>query len=144
MKRYLISSLLCLSFLHAQTFEIKDFESDIFSKEGNKLRGVTLSIWLEGEGLDRYGYQIKDALNIVLSSFYLEDLLTSKGKEGFKKSFKQYLKKKYSITLDNLYFNELKRSSRSLDIDALILALKEAGFIQKGKSVKKVFDSLEN
>jgi len=129
--------------LRADIFEIRDFESDIFSKEGNKLKQVTLSVWLEGKDLDRYGFQIKDTLNIIISSFYLEDLLTSKGKERFKDSFTAYLTKHYSIALENIYINTMKRTHNSLDIDELIEALKEAGFIQKRKTIKKVFEALE-
>ncbi len=144
MIQYILSLLVLLQLtVAADTFEIRDFESDIFSKEGNKLRQVTLSVWLEGKDLDRYGFQIKDALNIIISSFYLEDLLTSKGKEQFKDSFTQYLKKKYQIPLDNIYINTLKRSKNSLEVDELIEALKAAGYIPKKKTIKKVFDAIE-
>jgi len=144
MSKHILSLLVLWQLaLSADTFEIRDFESDIFSKEGNKLRQVTLSVWLEGKDLDRYGFQIKDSLNIIISSFYLEDLLTSKGKEQFKDSFTAYLKKKYQIPLDNIYINTMKRSQNSLEVDELIEALKAAGFIQKKKTIKKVFDSLE-
>ena len=140
-----ILSLLLLTqiVLHAQIYEIKEFESDVFSKEGNKLRQISLSLWLQGENLDHYGVQIKDSLNIIVSSFYLEDLLTSQGKEKFKTSFKNYLAKKYDIEIEQLYFNTLKRSHNNLEIDELITALKEAGYIHKNSSIKKVFESIE-
>ena len=130
--------------LFSGVFEIKEFESDIFSRDGNKLRQVALSMWMEGENLDKYGYQITDALNIIISSFYLEDLFTSKGKEQFKASLKKYTKKKYGITINTLYLNKFKRANTALDADEIVEALREAGCCKKGgSSVKKVFDTID-
>ena len=130
--------------LFSGVFEIKAFESDIFSRDGNKLRQVALSMWMEGDNLDKYGYQITDALNIIISSFYLEDLFTSKGKEQFKASLKKYTKKKYGITIKTLYLNKFKRANTALDTDEIVAALREAGCCKKGSnSVKKAFDTIE-
>ena len=129
--------------LFSGVFEIKEFESDIFSRDGNKLRQVTLSLWMEGDNLDRYGYQITDALNIIISSFYLEDLFTSKGKEQFKKSLTQYVHKKYAIKINALYLNKFKRSNPDIDVSELVAALKEAGIFRQGNSIKGVFENIE-
>ena len=51
---------------------------------------------------------IYDALNIVVGSFYAEDIMTSKGKESFKSTLTKYIDKKHSITIDDIYIIRLK------------------------------------
>jgi len=144
MKRYGALFLLLQFLLCAQVYEIKAFESDIFSKKGNNLKQISLSLTFEGKFLEKEEHKIADALNIVISSFYLEDLFTSKGKEQFKKSLIAYLAKKYAITVEALYLDNMKRLTNDIEIDALVKALKEQGYCQqKTKSAKKVFDTIE-
>jgi uncharacterized protein (DUF2252 family) len=142
MIRALIFSLLCWTSLTAEVYHVDDFESDIFSREGNKLKKISLSLRIEGRDLKENDYKITDALNIIISSFYLEDLFTSKGKEQFKQSLSKYLEKKYSVEADIIYFKKFTLSQTAIDIDALISALKEAGYTKKEKSFKKVFETI--
>ncbi len=86
--------LLIVSYLFADTIHIDKLQSDLFSKDGNKLKKIEISLQLEGRSLRTNRHKILDALNIILSSFYIEDLFTSKGKERFKEQLKKYIEKK--------------------------------------------------
>ena len=126
----------------AEVYEVKHFESDIFSRDGNKLKKVSLSLRIEGRDLKENDYKITDALNIIISSFYLEDLFTSKGKELFKSSLSKYLEKRYSVEADTIYFKKFRLIAAPFEIDDLIRALKDEGCCHKQKSAKKVFDTI--
>jgi len=127
----------------AEVYEVSHFQSDIFSKNGNTLKKVTLSLRIEGRDLKENDYKITDALNIIISSFYLEDLFTSKGKEKFKDSLSTYLEKKYSVEADVIYLKKFKITPTSLEISDFIEALKAEGCCKKSNVVKKVFDTIE-
>lgn len=131
------------TFAQAEVYEVSNFQSDIFSKKGNILKKVTLSLRIEGRDLQENDYKITDALNIIISSFYLEDLFTSKGKEQFKNSLSQYLEKKYSVEADAIYLKKFKITPSSLEVADFIEALKAEGCCQKPNVVKKVFDTIE-
>ncbi len=130
------------SFALAEVYEVSNFQSDIFSRNGNKLKKVTLSLRIEGRDLKENDYKITDALNIIISSFYLEDLFTSKGKERFKSSLSHYLEKKYSVEADAIYLKKFKITPNSLEVSDLIDALKAEGCCHKANIAKKVFDSI--
>jgi hypothetical protein len=142
--RKLLLSWLLISFLRAEIYEIPSFESDIFSKNSLKLKPISLSIVFEGEDLTQNRLKLKDSLNVLISSFYLEDLFTSKGKERFKNSLKKYLYQKYSLKIDSIYIKELKRDRSSIEMDELIEALKREGCCKKDSTkAKKLFESIE-
>ena len=135
--------LLINTFVQAEVYEVSNFQSDIFSKKGNSLKKVTLSLRIEGRDLQENDYKITDALNIIISSFYLEDLFTSKGKEQFKNSLSHYLEKKYNVEADVIYLKKFKITPTSLEIIDIIEALKAEGCCHKSNVVKKVFDTME-
>ncbi len=142
-RKILLSWIVIQTFALAEVYEVSNFQSDIFSRDGNKLKKVTLSLRMEGRDLKENDYKITDALNIIISSFYLEDLFTSKGKERFKSSLSQYLEKKYNVEADAIYLKKFKITPVSLDVADLIEALKAEGCCQKPTIVKKVFDTIE-
>ncbi len=142
-ERILIVWLFLYTFVVAEVYEISNFQSDIFSKDGNKLKKVTLSLRMEGRDLNENSYKVRDALNIIISSFYLEDLFTSKGKEGFKQALRQYLSTKYKIQADQIYLNKFKITPTPLEISELIDALKAEGCCVKSNNAKKVFDTIQ-
>lgn len=131
------------TFSFAEVYKVSNFQSDIFSRDGNKLKKVTLSLRIEGRDLKENDYKIIDALNIIISSFYLEDLFTSKGKEQFKSSLSKYLEKKYAVEADTIYIKKFKITPSSLDIADFIDALKAEGCCKKATVIKKVFDTIE-
>ncbi len=131
--------LLLTTSLLGEVYSVNNFESDIFSRNGNKLKKVAMSLRIEGRDLKENDYKITDALNIIISSFYMEDLFTSQGKERFKTSLSKYLEKKYSVEADTIYLQKFKLSQASTDVDELIAALKAEGCCHKENSVKKAF-----
>ncbi len=142
MKILLALSLLLLS-LYADSVDMLDFEAELFSKESRFMKKVSVSLHLEGNGLQAKTYALEDGLNILLSSYYLEDLLTSKGKEGFKKSFIQFMKKRYKVPINDLYILKMVQIHTITDIDELIEALKKQGCCSNQKSIKKLFNRVE-
>ncbi|HIP46395.1 MAG TPA: flagellar basal body-associated FliL family protein [Campylobacterales bacterium] len=142
-RKILFISLFIYASAFAEVYEVLNFQSDIFSKKGNNLKKVTLSLRIEGRDLQENDYKITDALNIIISSFYLEDLFTSKGKEKFKNSLSQYLEKKYSVEADTIYLKKFKITPSSLEVEDFIEALKAEGCCHKQNLVKKVFDTIE-
>ncbi len=144
MVRVLIPLLFASSLLFGELYKVPDFETDIFSKEGNKLKKIELSIMFDGENVRAADYKLLDALNVVISSFYLEDLFTSKGKERFKKLLRQYILKKYMIDIDFIYILKLDIKER-IDIDMLLQKLKKIEYSSKQSKPEPLRqDSLEN
>ncbi len=143
MRRVITTLLLALT-LMADSVDLIEFENDLFSKYSKNLKKVAISLHLEGQNLQINSYSIQDSLNIVLSSFYLEDLLTSKGKEEFKEALKKYLKNRHKIRVDSVYILKLTQVDLIPDIDKLIEALKKNGCCSmKGSSIKKKFEDIE-
>ncbi len=119
MKKILLLLLFTGSLLFGELYKISDFETDIFSKEGNRLKKIELVIMFEGDNVRQYDYKLLDALNIVISSFYIEDLFTSKGKERFKDLLQQYILKKYMIDIDFIYILRFGIKEQ-IDLDTLL------------------------
>jgi len=124
MWKTLFALLLTSSLLFGELYKVSDFEADIFSKDGNQLKKIELTLIFEGDNIRPYDYKLLDALNIVISSFYIEDLFTSKGKERFKKLLTQYIVKKYMIDIDFIYIINFGIKER-VDIDTLLKKLEK-------------------
>jgi hypothetical protein len=120
--------LLIVSSLFSDTIHIDKLQSDLFSKEGNRLKKIEISLQLEGRNLRTNRYKIVDALNIILSSFYIEDLFTSKGKERFKEQLKKYIQKKYQVDIDFVYLKSFQLKYETASIEEFINALKKEGY----------------
>ncbi len=118
--------------LSADILEIKDFKSDIYSKSTNELQKVEATLIFEGRDLKENRYRVMDALNIVIGSFFFEDLMTSKGKEEFKTLLIKYLSKKYGIDVDDILIVKLLKSD-NIKIKEFIKELKKEGCCNKGK-----------
>ncbi len=125
MKKFFILLLLPL-FLSAEMLNINNFSTDIFSKIDKTPKKITLSLMIQGRYVKDENYKILDALNVVIGSFYIENLLTSKGKENFKKLLINYTAQKYSIDIDNVYIEKLIIDQNSSAND-IISALKQGG-----------------
>lgn len=135
MKKLLISLFLVLPLI-GETIEIDEFVTDIYSKNSNSLKKIEMSLVIETNTTDSL-YKVKDALNIVVSSFYVEDLFTSKSKEAFKVILSEYVKKKYLIDVKNIYIQSLQLKSSQTAKEILEL-LKQEGF-GKDRNVIKEF-----
>ena len=103
MKKIIFVLLLVIASLSAQMLNIDDFSSEVFSKVTKKPVTIKIKMMIEGRYVEEESYKIIDALNIVIGSFYLEDLVTSQGKIKLKESIKSYTTSKYSIDIDNIY-----------------------------------------
>ncbi len=142
--RLALFSLVLTVILNAQLYEINRLESTLFSKKSLDLKSVTLSLVLEGGDLVVNQLKIQDALNILISSYYVEDLMTSKGKESFKESLIKFIKEKYHIHLSNIYFKELRLTNPPIEIDELIERLKREGCCQGKSKIKDLFNQTKN
>jgi uncharacterized protein (DUF2252 family) len=135
--------ILLATFLSADVVEINDFESDLFSKDRNHLKKVEFSLLFDGRDLQENRHKIVDALNIVISSFYIEDLFTSKGKERFKVVLTKYLSKKYAIDIDDIFIQKFKMVD-NVSVDAFIDALRDEGFCRERSNSKSISKSFED
>lgn len=139
MKKIALFLLLSIN-TYADTVEIKNFESDLFSKDGKSLKKIEYSLLFDGRYLKENRYKIIDALHIVVSSFYIQDLFTSKGKERFKTVLKKYVNKKYSLEIDNIFIQKFKIKN-SINVDEFIKALRAEGCCSSKK--KSDFENIE-
>jgi hypothetical protein len=109
--------------LFAETIMIDNFKTDIFSKNSNGLQKIEVSLVFDlNESVPKY--KLKDGINIVISSFYLEDLFTSKSKEDFKQLLKSYLNKKHSIVVNSIYIDKMQKK-QTISLDELAKKIEE-------------------
>ncbi len=119
MKKIALLILLTSVLSYAQMYRVDNFKSDIYSRDTKNLKQIEISLIFEGDDIKDKDYKILDALNIVISSFYLEDLFTSKGKERFKELLKRYILKKYMVDIDFIYIQSLG-IKQNVNIDKII------------------------
>ena len=120
MKKIAVILLLAVLGLYAQMLNVDDFSAEVFSRATKKPVAINLSMMFEGRYVEEESYKIIDALNIVVGSFYLEDLITSQGKQKLKEAIKSYTTSQYSIDIDNIYIQSLKSQPNTQEIiDAL-------------------------
>lgn len=128
MKKIIFILLLVVAGLSAQMLNIDDFSTEVFSKVTKKPVTVNLKMMVEGRYVEDESYKIIDSLNIVIGSFYLEDLLTSQGKIKLKETLKSYATHKYSVDIDNIYIQKLETQPNTQEI---IDAFKKEGMCIK-------------
>ncbi len=116
--------LFALALLSADMLNIDDFSVEVFSKVTNKPVSINMDLIFEGRYVEDESYKVVDALNVVVGSFYWEDLITSAGKEKFKETLKAYTSKKYSIDIDDIYIQKIYSEP---DIKKIVKALKKEG-----------------
>ena len=125
--RFLLVMITLFVGLMAETLDIQQFESDVYSKEKKESsKKISLDVVIEGRSVEEESFKVVDALNIVIGSFYAEDLLTSRGKEGLKKALVEYTKKTYSIDIDAIYIQRLHILSFP-QVEEIVEALKREG-----------------
>ncbi len=142
MKKIAFILLLSMSLL-SDVIEVKKFESDLFSKDGNRLKKIEFSLLFDGRDLKENRFKVIDALNIIISSFYIEDLFTSTGKERFKTVLIKYLSKKYSVDVDDIFIQKFKIKNSGVSVDEFIDALKKEGFCRQKSTISKNFDEID-
>ena len=126
----------------AETLNIDNFETDLYSRDAkSSIKKVSVSLRLEGRDVADNEAYVLDALNVVIGSFYVEDLLTSLGKEKFKDTLGKYTAKKHSVDIDEVLIISLK-TVREPNIEELIEALKNVKTTGSKRSQKEQVEDI--
>ena len=95
--------------LFGADFEIKNLEVDLYSKTSSEMKKISMDLHIFTNEVAKSS-AIKDAINVIVSSFYAQDLMSSKGKEAFKEAIKKYSASKYKIKIDDVYILSFKEN----------------------------------
>lgn len=126
----------------AETLNIDNFETDLYSRDAkSSIKKVSVSLRLEGRDVADNEAYVLDALNVVIGSFYVEDLLTSLGKEKFKDTLAKYTAKKHSVDIDEVLIISLK-TVREPNIEELLEALKNVKATGSKRSQKEQVEDI--
>ena len=126
----------------AETLNIDNFETDLYSRDAkSSIKKVSISLRLEGRDVVDNEAYVLDALNVVIGSFYVEDLLTSLGKEKFKETLAKYTAKKHSVDIDEVLIISLK-TVREPNIEELLEALKNGQTTGSKRSQKEQVEDI--
>lgn len=107
--------------LFGADFEIKNLEVDLYSKTSSEMKKISMDLHIFTNEVAKSS-AIKDAINVIVSSFYAQDLMSSKGKEAFKEAIKKYSASKYKIKIDDVYILSLKEID-NVDVARLVKQL---------------------
>ncbi|WP_169973867.1 MULTISPECIES: hypothetical protein [unclassified Campylobacter] len=137
MKR-LFLSLFLIVFAYSDVLNIENFEADLYSKDSqNSIKKITVSLRVSGRDINDNEAYVFDGLNVVIGSFYVEDLLTSMGKEKFKETFAKYTAKKHSVDIDEVLIISLK-IVREPKLEEILQIIREQGnYLTKNKDKGK-------
>lgn len=130
MRRVLTAFLLLHASLFAETLVLEHFKANVFAKSDKKPVEVTLGLVFEGKEVKLYEYKVVDALNIVIGSYFAEDLVTSRGKELLKATLVAYAKKTHSLVIDSVYIKELTVKTNPTTQE-IVEAIKKEGVFQQ-------------
>ena len=126
----------------AETLNIDNFETDLYSRDAkSSIKKVSISLRLEGRDVVDNEAYVLDALNVVIGSFYVEDLLTSLGKEKFKDTLAKYTAKKHSVDIDEVLIISFK-TVREPNIEELLEALKNVKTTGSKRSQKEQVEDI--
>jgi len=125
---------LVILFLHvnlfAEVLDVGNFKANVFAKSDKKPVEVSASLMFEGSDVKKQEHKVIDALNIVIGSYYAEDLVTSRGKEVFKATLIAYAKKTYALGIDHIYIKEMTVKTNP-STHEIVEALKKEGVFQQ-------------
>lgn len=136
MKRFFIAYLFLHVSLFAEVLVLDDFRANVFSKVDKKPVEVSLGLIFEGNEVKEAQHKVIDALNIVIGSYYAEDLVTSRGKEILKTTLIAYTKKVHSLTIDTIYIKELNVKLNPT-VKEIVEAIKKEGIFQQNSAPKQ-------
>lgn len=122
--------------LNANTLSINNFHANVFSKSDKKPVEATLSIIVDGKDVVLHERKVVDALNVVVGSYFAEDLITSKGKELLKSTLIAYTKKIHALVIDTVYIKELTIKINP-SVQEIVDALKKEGLFQQNSAPKQ-------
>ena len=118
---FFLLGILEFNALFGADFEIKNLEVDLYSKTSSEMKKISMDLHIFTNEVEKSS-AIKDAINVIVSSFYAQDLMSSKGKEAFKEAIKKYSASKYKIKIDDVYILSLKEID-NIDIARLVKQL---------------------
>ena len=118
---FFLLGILEFNALFGADFEIKNLEVDLYSKTSSEMKKISMDLHIFTSEVAKSS-GIKDAINVIVSSFYAQDLMSSKGKEAFKEAIKKYSASKYKIKIDDVYILSLKEID-NIDIARLVKQL---------------------
>lgn len=130
MKRILTAVLLLHVSLFAETLVLEHFKANVFAKSDKKPVEVTVGLIFEGNEVKRNEHKVVDALNIVIGSYFAEDLVTSRGKELLKSTIIAYAKKTHALVIDSVYIKELTVKTNPTTQE-IVEAIKKEGALQQ-------------
>ena len=136
MKRFLIAFLFLQVGLFAETLSIDRFKANVFAKSDKKPVEITVGLVFEGNEVKKNEHKVIDALNIVIGSYFAEDLVTSRGKELLKSTLIAYTKKTHGLVIDSIYIKELTVKTNPTTQE-IVEALKKEGVFQQQSSGPK-------
>ncbi len=116
--RYILIFFLIVLSLWAEAIPIVNFQTNLFSRNSQNLKKISMDLVIETNESVAV-YKIKDGLNIVISSFFIEDLFTSQVKEEFKELLKSYVKQKEGIDIKKIYIEKMEIENQ-VDLDELV------------------------
>ncbi|NCD11732.1 MAG: hypothetical protein EOL93_04205 [Epsilonproteobacteria bacterium] len=136
--RYIVFAFLLLHVnLFAQTLVVEHFKANVFSKVDKRPVEVEVGLVFEGSDVSQNEHKVIDALNIVIGSYYAEDLVMSKGKELLKSTLIGYAKKTHALIIDAIYIKELSIKTNPTTQEIIDAIKKEALFQQKNTTPKQ-------
>jgi len=136
--RYIVFIFLSLHVsVFAETLALENFKANVFSKSDKKPVEVSVSLIFEGNDIKKNEHKAIDALNIVIGSYYAEDLVMSKGKELLKATLISYAKKTHALVIDAVYIKELSIKTNPTTQEIVDAIKKEALFQQKNMTPKQ-------
>lgn len=130
MKRILTAVLLLHVSLFAETLVVERFKANVFAKSDKKPVEVTVGLIFEGNDVKKNEHKVVDALNIVIGSYFAEDLVTSRGKELLKSTIIAYAKKTHALAIDSVYIKELTVKTNPTTQE-IVDAIKKEGVFQQ-------------
>ncbi len=136
MKRVLGVVFLLHVSLWAEMLVLDNFHANVFGKTDKKPVELSLGLIVEGATVKRDEHKVVDALNIVIGSYYAEDLVTSRGKEVLKSTLIVYAKKVHSLTIDTVYIKDLTIKINP-SVKEIVDAIKKEGVFQQNATPKQ-------
>ncbi len=115
MKKSFLILLLLVSSIFADRLSFDDIETSVLSKKSGEPVNIELSLVLEGRDISQSRVELMDTIQSVVGGFWAETLVTSQGKESFKKSVVAVADKKYGIEVDYVYILNLKVQTCTLE-----------------------------
>lgn len=130
MRYVLIAFLLLHVNLFAETLVVDHFKTNVFAKSDKKPVEANVALVFEGKDVKLNEYKVIDALNIVIGSYFAEDLVTSRGKELLKATLIAYAKKTHGLVIDAVYIKELTVKTNPTTQE-IVEAIKKEGVFQQ-------------